>query len=1201
MTAFWKSFLMNLFCYSLLIIGGSLLPRGQAEDLVLVNNEYKGLVVSISDHVPQEHCSQLIHGLKNVMREFSSVLWMTTGGRASIHDVTVALPRSWKIEDLSCSEIMPLSIAAKPTSGHLHITASHPVFGSRPWAQQSQGCGRRGDYIQMGSDILKASFNNTYSKVAHLLMAEWAKYRWGVFEERGYPNDVLYPTTFRDPRTMRFRPNSCNSHNAMALPFCSDAMHVPEAPTKHNAQCIGRPAWDIIHQSQDFIYGRDSPSNVTAPYMPSLNFIQESPPRFVLVVEDTAVMGLQQRWEFVRKAVRRVMVYDVPDGSYVALVIFNSVAKTTAPLMKMESLSDVRQRVGSSLPRNPSTVPESLKCVLCGLQEALRALEGDPLRASGATIILLTTGNGIDNRREVDEMMQLARLHKIRVNTIIYPFIEQKGFLNKGTSLQSLVSSTGGSSFTVMDEGVGNDSKVNMMVALMEALFSAVRQSSPIVFPGGPVLVHSQSYSGGISEMASGSFNLDDSFDPDVRFSIFYYDLNHVGNTVELTSPSGHMIESVNLQEDGDANVIFVNIPQAERGLWQYHVENRADSHQGLHIQVAATESHTRKIGLRVWISHKDNAINMTDPSAPVIIYAELKDDLVPILNARLTARIKRLGANTTGSMVFNLFDNGFGDPDITAGDGVYSRYLPILHGGPGNYELSVKADHNNGQALSPSKDAFTRSLRTHNSDITCCGSIIAYEYIKPIASFQRSAIYGVLNVVSPPPEIDIVPPTRILDLRSVVNLTTREVTLHWTSPGDDYDWDQAHHYEAVLASSWLEAKAFEGERIKDMPTPVLVGTEQFVKVQVDQYDQLIYVAIRGVDEAGNRGGVSNIASIMVPEPLTTPAIIIITRTQAPAINQSKPLGREVTQPVRVSGLSVQDMGIIIGSIGAFLIIVAIIATYCYCHVSHQHTHQHKEETEKNEGNPNILIKSNSTLMMDQDNSQESVNSTEKEEKVLISRDDRPLSPMQSWAASKLLQEHERHISVSIGPSMEASGSTSTYLQEPFPDVTLTNIFPYPSSQTPSTTHSDPPAYQPSYSGEEYVQCPYPYPEYSQEELPPYTPPAFPAHSSPPPAAYTQEIISQTFEMSHQSEPNNTQADIPSTIPKIPYCQSNLPVNVICSSEGSYPTHETLHMKGTPSKVPPPVAPKPSPSVRTVSLGSPMGSGEPKRRNVTQV
>ena len=56
---------------------------------------------------------------------------------------------------------------------------------------------------------------------------------------------------------------------------------------------------------------------------------------------------------------------------------------------------------------------------------------------------------------------------------------------------------------------------------------------------------------------------MDPSLGPDVRFSVYYYDLNHVGNKIKLLPPSGAL--RVPLQEeDSDVNMIFVNIENAE-------------------------------------------------------------------------------------------------------------------------------------------------------------------------------------------------------------------------------------------------------------------------------------------------------------------------------------------------------------------------------------------------------------------------------------------------------------------------------------------------------------------------------------------------------------------------------------------------------------------------------------------------------------
>ncbi|KAK3855980.1 hypothetical protein Pcinc_037649, partial [Petrolisthes cinctipes] len=895
------------------------------------------------------------------------------------------------------------------------------------------------------------------------------------------------------------RPNACPSRKARPepLPYCPKEAHIPEAPTKHNAQCVGSQQ-EILYYSHRISLWEgtnamvNGPTNSTPALLPTLRFVQEGAARIVLVVEDTAVMNMQRRWEFVRKAVRRVVVYDIPDGDYVALVVFNSVARTSAPLSRMDSLSDVRQRVGSSLPRNPSPVPESNKCVLCGLQEAIRTLDAEPAGAVGATVILVTTGKGPMYQREVEEMERLATNRGVRVDTVLYPMTERVGILGGSDSrgLQSLVSATHGFSFTVMDEGVGNDSKVSMMVALMDALLAAVRRSEPPAAPGAPVLIHSQSYPGGIASMSVGSFTLDDSLGPHVRLSIYYYDLNHVGNTVQLTTPSGETMSNVNMQEeDGDANVIFVNIPKAERGQWQYRVENRADSHQGLNIQVSGKESARRKISLRVWTSATNNAINASDPSLPIIVYAEVKEEEMPIVNAKVTAKLQRLGTDTNGStyssLMVDLFDNGYGDPDITGGDGVYSRYLPSLRvGGPGHYQLSVMADHNNNLAQVPVKDPIARSNRhriyTESTKLTCCGSSIRYEQLNIVKPFQRHFIYSVLEVVSQAPPTDMIPPSRILDLRASVNRTTREVALRWTAPGDDNDWGRPNHYEAVLATSWAGAKAFHGERVSGMPLPVQVYTQQVVFIYTNRYEEIVYIAIRAVDKAGNKGGVSNIVSVWVPRPPTTtvppPQLFTSPHQHLQHNNHTTSTKNDptVTQPVRLAGMNLEEIAVIVGSVGGFLVMAAVLATFCYCHVSRRrhphHKQQQQESNEKMEGsnrnqtNRNLMMnKSNSNLVLNhQDNiSHDSTDSiTEKEGKGAVMaggvcNDGRPLSPIQSWGVTKLLQEHERCVAMT-GGTLEATEHTITttyYRSSTSPSPLMSPSPAHPHTPIPPTPH----------------------------------------------------------------------------------------------------------------------------------------------------
>ena len=102
-----------------------------------------------------------------------------------------------------------------------------------------------------------------------------------------------------------------------------------------------------------------------------------------------------------------------------------------------------------------------------------------------------------------------------------------------------------------------------------------------------------------------------------------------------------------------------------QRGLWAYSVENRADSHQGLYVQVTAKRNSSSGLHTRLWTSSGSRTINSSDPSSPVRLYAEVKVGVAPVMKARVVAKLLRLGTNTTGSnyrpIYLDLWDNGIG------------------------------------------------------------------------------------------------------------------------------------------------------------------------------------------------------------------------------------------------------------------------------------------------------------------------------------------------------------------------------------------------------------------------------------------------------------------------------------------------------------------------------------------------------------
>ena len=74
-----------------------------------------------------------------------------------------------------------------------HVQDNHPIYGARPYTQQSRGCGQPGDYTGLPFNFL-TTWNNTWETFgdpAKLFVKEWAKLRYGIFDELGFAGKAI--------------------------------------------------------------------------------------------------------------------------------------------------------------------------------------------------------------------------------------------------------------------------------------------------------------------------------------------------------------------------------------------------------------------------------------------------------------------------------------------------------------------------------------------------------------------------------------------------------------------------------------------------------------------------------------------------------------------------------------------------------------------------------------------------------------------------------------------------------------------------------------------------------------------------------------------------------------------------------------------------------------------------------------------------
>ncbi|RXG61148.1 hypothetical protein Avbf_07597, partial [Armadillidium vulgare] len=284
-----------------------------------------------------------------------------------------------------------------------------------------------------------------------------------------------------------------------------------------------------------------------------------------------------------------------------------------------------------------------------------------------------------------------------------------------------------------------------------------------------------------------------------------------------------------------------------------------------------------------------------------------------------------------------------------------------------------------------------------------CCGSVVQYSRTIDAGFLSRSVSVGILDLVGEHASLGIVPPSRVGDLRVTVNYAALHASFSWSAPGDQKDHGRASRYEVVFSRDSVATSMGSGERIEQWPTPLISGSPSQHTIRWNRHDGVYYVSLRAVSRSGHPGPWSNIVSVYVPPPATTTEINTRGSTFAGATGET--IG-ELSPPAHSrSLLSNKDILAIIGAgCGIFLIILVLIIYYMVVVSRRKHDKEKKvkEVIETNAVTPAAPEPEDET---DSINKQppDTLNINETPTGI-----QRPLSPIQSWPASKLLAEHER-------------------------------------------------------------------------------------------------------------------------------------------------------------------------------------------------
>ena len=522
--------------------------------------------------------------MQTLLTESSHVLNKALDHLAHIASATIVVPSSWS--ESRCGGIISGGGGgggSKKSGG----SAGAPVRGSaadfvvtgrpdalrggrRPFAQQSGGCGRRGDFVSLPASFVATAANSTVS-AARLFVAEFAKLRYGVFENFGYDGDRVYPDyyfrrggllptlsadgpvrgrwvgptgrtgcdpTAEDGEKCFFSPTEKDDAGhacpigvfPSATRFCGArdyAATASLAPTKQNVLCGGRSAMEVILGSADFT-GKVIPNKARAvpDLTPRISVVREpSAPRYVLALETSSSMARGGQWRWVARAAQRLLRHQLPVDSQVAVVTFANASRTEHRMARVSSDRD-RARLADAVPDRYHLSGSDGRCVLCAVKRVAHDVLGPPgaAGAAGAHLLLVTRGTS-DTLSLTDERVVGAYLrdYGIKLTSVL---VRPPGPAASSAHLpfyESASAATGGRAVAVAAAPGSVDFYVDLSAALADAV------ASDGLYPTErAVRVHRRGFFSGLTA-SEGEFLLDGTLGRDTLFGVHVEDAEEHG------------------------------------------------------------------------------------------------------------------------------------------------------------------------------------------------------------------------------------------------------------------------------------------------------------------------------------------------------------------------------------------------------------------------------------------------------------------------------------------------------------------------------------------------------------------------------------------------------------------------------------------------------------------------------------------------
>ena len=586
--------------------------------------------------------------------------------------------------------------------------------------------------------------NNVGSISAQLLAHEWLKYGEGIFPERGFAGDRLYPESLTIRNSSQ--PNR-GCLKASEQKVCSrNNPYDRSSQTKQNLLCNSNSAEEVIQKNREVMRALLNVSKYQVDEKSITNFVTINPltRKYNHQGSDTIIasppLGPEADISDIKSQSSLTASTNQPVGeldivsrklskdlrtkrdnrgnmqfvySLSSTTKYNILLDQTSVMDQASRWTNVKRAlfrfinllpIGSRLNMHAfgqtvkevlptTTVTELNRDGLFGriprrvLEEETAcvdcALEKALHQAGNNEVVILITGVSTE-MNSYKGLLREVEEKEIPIYVISYPATVHRSYIPLAQF---------GQVYAVVE----NSASLRPLIHLQEILANIItRTESEIVEK-----IHETHFN---SLGFAGTFTYEKEENSDMLITLTVPDEEKV-ELFEVKDPSGKK-RIFSKFEDGMVYFKFSGV--LPPGIWSYHAKLYQDS---LYPDTKMTVDVITKCQLdggiiaEIFTSADYTMANVEDN--PVRVFAKIMKNGLPVINAAAIAELYMPGGpDDVSKYAITLRDSGLGYPDITSGDGIYSAYIPRFAMIPGFYSVRLTVTDNNGQASIPKDQA---------------------------------------------------------------------------------------------------------------------------------------------------------------------------------------------------------------------------------------------------------------------------------------------------------------------------------------------------------------------------------------------------------------------------------------------------------------------------------------------------------------